>query len=162
MLQYADTTWRETTDTMTTRTLALVMIGLIVCLLSGVAVAALFSGEISERAGGIVTSVLGTFATVLAGLLLFLRVETVAEKQAKVENKVDNLHHDVLNGGLRDNVKRAIHEAEAEPEVQERRIETIAQGVQKDRHDLKNRRAVERARSQIAERIRKREQGQAG
>src|SRR4051812_36355584 len=121
--------WQETTDTMTTRSAALITIGLIACLLTGVAMAALFSGEISERAGGIVTSVLGTFATVLAGLILFLRVETVAEKAAKVESKVDNLHHDVLNGGLRDNVVRAIEQTEDDPKIRETRAQNAARGV---------------------------------
>lgn len=127
---------------MTTRTAALVTIGLLAVLLAVVALAALFAGDISERTGGIISSVLGTFATVLAGLLLFLRVETVntkaddaathaaiaAEKAAAVESKVEQVHHDVLNGGLRENVKRAISE---------------------DRHALRNRKAAERMREQL-------------
>jgi hypothetical protein len=102
----------------------------------------------SERAGGIVSSVLGSFATVLAGLLLFLRVETInskadeaasnaavaAQKAALVETKIDRVHDDVLNGPMRQNVKRAIVEAEADPEVRRRRIENVAKGVQEDRH----------------------------
>ena len=111
-------------DAMTTRSAALITIGLIAVLLAIVALAALFAGEISERTGGIVSSVLGSFATVLAGLLLFLRVETVntkvdeaaekaaiaAQKSSAAERKVEAVHHDLLNGGLRENVKRAISE----------------------------------------------------
>lgn len=111
-------------DTVTTRSAALVTIGLLAVLLAAVALAALFAGDISDRAGQIVTTVLGSFATVLTGLLLFLRVETVntkvdgaaekaavaAERAALVETKVELVHHDVLNGGLRENVKRAISE----------------------------------------------------
>lgn len=132
-------------DTMTTRSAALITIALIAVLLSFVALAALFASDISERAGGIVSSVLGTFATVLAGLLLFLRVETLstkadvaaekaevaAEKATAVETKVEQVHHDVLNGGLRQNVKRAIQE---------------------DRHDLRNKKAAERVRQQLERR----------
>lgn len=115
--------WRPL-DTMTTRSAALITIGLLAMLLAVVALAALFAGDISERAGAIVTTVLGTFATVLAGLLLFLRVETVsnkvdvvaeradtaAVKASVAAEKVEQAHHDMLNGGLRDNVKRAISE----------------------------------------------------
>jgi hypothetical protein len=140
-------------DSMTTRSAALITIALLAVLLAFVALAALFAGDISERAGGIVTSVLGTFATVLAGLLLFLRVETVntkvddaaekatvaAEKAAVVEQKIDRVHDDVLNGPMRENVKRAIKEAETDPAIQEQRIENVAKGVQADRHELGSR-----------------------
>jgi hypothetical protein len=170
-------TWPENTDTMTTRTATLVTIGLIACLLVGVAMAALYAGDISERSLSIVTSILGTLATVLAGLLLFLRVETVnskvetvdskvdeaatkaataVAKTAIVERKVEQVHHDLLNGGLRDNVKRAMLEAEGDPDLLAQRIETIAKGVQKDRHDKQNREAGLLGRAQIDERIRRR------
>lgn len=129
-------------DSMTTRSAALITIGLLAVLLAFVALAALFAGDISERAGGIVSSVLGSFATVLAGLLLFLRVETIntkaddaashaaraAEKATVVEQKIDTVHEEILNGPMRANVRQAIQE---------------------DRHDLKNRRAAERMRAQL-------------
>ncbi len=123
-------------DTMTTRSATLVTIAVLTVLMAVVAMAALFAGDISERQGGIVSSVLGTFATVLAGLLLFLRVETVnnkvddaataavaaAQKADAVDQKIAQVHHDVLNGPLRENVKKAISE---------------------DRHARKNREAAE-------------------
>lgn len=123
MLSLQNRSWGKH-DTMTTRSAALITIGLLAVLLAVVALAALFAGDISERTGAIVSSVLGSFATVLAGLLLFLRVETLstkaddaaenaaqaAEKAARVETKVDAVHHDVLNGGLRQNVKKALRE----------------------------------------------------
>jgi hypothetical protein len=138
---------------MTTRSAALITIGLVAVLLAIVALAALFAGEISERNGQIVSSVLGSFATVLAGLLLFLRVETVnskvddaaeraavaAQKAAAVERKVEKVHEDVLNGPMRQNVKRAIAEAETDPAIVERRIEITARGVQHDRHETASR-----------------------
>lgn len=140
-------------DTMTTRSAALITIGLIAVLLAVVALAALFVGDISERTGGIISSVLGSFATVLAGLLLFLRVETVntkvtaaaekaataADRAAIVERKVDRVHDDVLNGPLRRNVKQAIAEAQDDPEIVAKRIEITAQGVRHDRHETASR-----------------------
>ena len=131
-------------DNMTTRSAVIVTIGLIAVLLSVVALAALFAGDISERAGGIVSSVLGSFATVLAGLLLFLRVETLstkadeaaskadiaATKAAVVENKVGQVQEFVENGGLRENVKKALSE---------------------DRHAQRNRDTVVIAKAQLEE-----------
>lgn len=165
--------WRGIPDTMTTRSAVIVTIGLIAALMVGVAVAALFAGDISERAGGIVTSVLGSLATVLAGLLLFLRVETVntkvddaaeqaaiaARRAAVVEQKVERVHHDVLNGPMRENVKQAIHEAEDDPAIRAKRIENVARGVSKDRHDKKNRETGEQGWAQLeARRIRQQQQ----
>lgn len=170
------TTWQGNSDTMTTRSATLITIGLLVVLLAIVALAAMFAGEISERAGGIVTSVLGTFATVLGGLLLYLRMETLnskvdtaaekatvaAKKAEAVESKVDSVHHDILNGGLRDNVVKAIKQAEDDPQVQTRRIDNVAKGVQRDRHELKSRKAAERMNAQMQERVRRRNEDQSG
>lgn len=164
-------TW-GTADTMTTRSAALITIGLLAGLLAFVALAALYAGDISERAGGIVSSVLGTFATVLAGLLLFLRVETVntkvddaasaattaARKAAAVERKIDAVHTDVLNGPMRENVKQAIAEAAEDPEIQALRIETVAKGVQQDRHETGSREAAAYARGVLDAQRRWREQ----
>jgi hypothetical protein len=165
-------------DTMTTRSAALITIGLLAVLLAAIVIAVLFAGDISERAGGIVSSVLGTFATVLAGLLLFLRVETINSKVDSVDSKADvasadakvaarnaataaqkaeEIQYDLHNGGLRSNIVRAIHEAEGDPELLTKRIETIARGVQKDRHDLRNRQAAEIGRAQMEARIQQRQ-----
>lgn len=155
--------WRGIPDTMTTRSAVTLTIGLIAALMVGLAVAAMFAGDLSERTSAVVTQVLGSLATVLAGLLLFLRVETVnskvdeaadaaataARKAAVVETKVERVHHDILNGGLRENVKRAIAEAEADPEIMERRIETTAKGVQQDRHTTGSREQAAYARGVI-------------
>lgn len=168
--------WRGIPDTMTTRSAALITIGLIAILLAVVALAALFAGDISERTGGIVSSVLGSFATVLAGLLLFLRVETVnskvddaaekaavaAEKASAVERKVDRVHDDVLNGPMRQNVKRAIAEAETDPEIIEKRIETTAKGVQQDRHETASREQAAYARGVQDAMRRQRERSENG
>lgn len=141
-------------DTMTTRSAALITIALLAVLLALVALAALFSGDISERASAIVTTVLSSFATVLAGLLLFLRVETVnskvdeaaeraalaAQKAAVVETKVEKVHHDILNGGLRENVKKAI----SEDRHAQRNRDTVL--INKDALNELRRRAEERER----------------
>lgn len=118
------TSWARIQDTVTTRSAVVGTIALVVAMMGLVALVAMFSGDIPERAAGIVTTVLGSMATVLAGLLLFLRLDTVnskvddaaekaavaAEKAAVVERKVDRVHDDVLNGPMRENVKRAISE----------------------------------------------------
>ncbi len=115
-------------DTMTTRSAALASISLTVVLLALVAVAAIFSGEISERNLGIVTTVLASLGTVMTGLLIFLRLETVHSKAdeaaanakaarhetAVMKGTVERVHYDLLNGGLRDNVKRALREGSLE------------------------------------------------
>ena len=160
-----------TADTMTTRTAALITIGLIAVLLASVALAAMMTGDISERVGGIVTSVLGSFATVMAGLLLFLRVETVnakvddaasnaeiAAKRAQVvESKVESVHHDLLNRGLRANVIQAIRETETDPEIVEQRASNAALGVKMDRHETLSREQAAYARG-VRDAIRQLEQ----
>ncbi len=109
---------------MATRSAVVGTIALVVALMASVALFAMHSGDIPERAASIVTTVLGSMATVLAGLLLFLRLDTVsgkvddaaekavvaAEKAAVVEKKADELHEYVANGGMRENIKRAISE----------------------------------------------------
>ena len=123
-------TWRSV-DTVTTRSATLLTIGLVAVLMVSIALSAMFVVDISERTSGILTTVLGSLATVLTGLLVFLRMESVsskvegvsdkadeaalkasvaAERATVVESKVEQVHHDLLNGGLRDNVKRAISE----------------------------------------------------
>jgi hypothetical protein len=153
-------------DTMTTRSAVIVTIGIIAALMVSMAIAALFAGDITERQGAIVTSVLGSLATVLAGLLLFLRVETVngkvddaavlaavaAQNAAAADRKIAQVHHDVLNGPLRQNVRQAIEEAEADPAIIEQRIDNAAKGVSKDRHDKRQRETVEQGWEGLAQR----------
>jgi hypothetical protein len=133
---------RGTLDTMTTRSAAIATIALIVVLSAVLALAGMLTGEINERAHDIATTVILGFGGITAGLLVYLRLETLsgkadeaaikaalaAEKAAVVENKVERVHHDILNGGLRENVKKAISE---------------------DRHALKNREAAAYAREQL-------------
>ena len=142
-------------DTVTTRSAVIGTIALIVLVMGVIAVAAMFAGDIPERSGGIIATVLGGFATVLAGLLLFLRMDTVNAKvdEAAVEakdaraeaqraavnaavaaRKTQEVHYDILNGGLRENVKKALVEAETDPTIRAARIENVQRGVQADRH----------------------------
>lgn len=143
-------------DSMTTRSAALITIALLAVLLALVALAALFSPDISERAGGIVSTVLGSFATVLAGLLLFLRVETLntkaddAKSHAAAAAEVGReIKHDIHNDVLKNKVRQAMEEFEEDPIIHARRIELAALGVQKDRPDLKNREAGRNMRDQL-------------
>ncbi len=129
-------------DTMTIRGAAIATIALCVALSTVIALAGIFASDINERAHDIVTSVLLGFGAITAGLLVFLRLETLsskadeaaikaalaAEKASLAEVKIDAAHHDLLNGGMRENMKKALSE---------------------DRHELKNRRAAERMRVQL-------------
>ncbi len=80
-----------------------------------------------------------------------------AQKATAVEQKVDRVEYALMNGDMRENLKKAILELEDDPDVQARRIDRVAKGVQKDRHDLNNRLAGPDARAQMEERIRRRE-----
>jgi hypothetical protein len=137
-----------------------------------VVLVALYSGDVTERVSDLVTKVLLSIAGILSVLLLVLRMESVkatvegvdrkadraavradtaaaastvaAQKAAVVERKVDTVHYALMNGDMRENLKRAILELEDDPDVQAARIERIARGVQKDRHDLRQRETAER------------------
>lgn len=138
---YPENQWRLP-DTMTTRSAAIGTIALIVVLSTVLALAGMLSGEINERAHDIATTVILGFGGITAGLLVYLRLETLsskadqaaikaalaAEKASLVEQKVDTVHHDMLNGGLRKNVKLAISE---------------------DRHEKANREASRAMREQL-------------
>jgi hypothetical protein len=121
-----------------------VVVGAIVgigTLMVAVAFAAIFGGDLSERAGGILTTVLGYLGGAIAGLFLLMKVDVAAGKAddarteaqqaaraaARAVKKTEEVHHDLLNGGLRENVKKAISE---------------------DRHALRSRKAAERMRPQ--------------
>lgn len=84
--------------------------------------------ELSDRSIVLLTAILGALGPTVAAMLLLLRVD---ERQEQTQKKVDDLHHDVLNGALRENVKQAITEK---------------------RHELTSRTAAKLARRQLDER----------
>lgn len=145
-------------------------IALTVVLGTVIAIASMFAGEINPQAHDIAIKVILGFGGITAGLVVILRQETMngkiddaaikadeaavkaaiaAERAAVVEKKVDAAHHDLLNGGLRENVKRAYAEIEEDPIIMARRIELAALGVQKDRHEKANREARKPIREQL-------------
>ena len=149
---------------MTTRSAVIATIALIVGMMGLIGFGALFAGDIPERAGGIVTTILAGFGTVLTGLLLYLRLETVnskadtaavkadtaadaatqaAKKSAVIESKVDAVRHDIHNDVLVQKVIEAVRRVENDPDIQAQRIDRIAKGVQKDRHDKAQRETSE-------------------
>lgn len=113
--------------------------------------------DVSDRAMNIVSIVLTALPTMVTALIVYLKIDGVGEevKSGNAEAsaiaamaarnaetaaiKTAAVHHDLLNGGLRENVKRAIQEIEADPEMRARRIENIARGISKDRHDTRRR-----------------------
>lgn len=112
--------------------LALLMV--VVALVAAVA-------DISDRGMSVVTTVLAVLPTLVTSLLVYLKVEGIeaktdeaAVRAAQAAKKAEEIHHDVLNGPMRRNVKAAIREAEEDPEIQAKRIEASARGVQQDRH----------------------------
>lgn len=111
------------TGLMSAGTFRVVVVGAVVVLsvLGLVAFMVALSGELSDRSVLLFTAVLGFLGPTVTALLLLLRTD----------QKISQLHDDVLNGPLRENVKKAISE---------------------DRHDKANRDAVEQGRRQIAER----------
>lgn len=144
--------YQETLRVMNTSGSRNVVVGAIVgigTLMVAVAFAAIFGGDISERAGGILTTVLGALTTTLTGLFLLLKVDAVSHKADDARDtasdarneaqlaaraatravaRTEEVHHDLLNGGLRQNVKKAISE---------------------DRHELRSKKAAERMRGQL-------------
>lgn len=165
---------------MTSRTAVIATIALVVVLMAMVALAAMFAGEIPERSGAIVTTVLGTFATVLAGLLLFLRLDTIntkadvaaekadtaaaastvaAQKSAVIEQKVDSVRHDIHNDVLRQKVFAAILEAENDPKIRALRAENAAKGVSLDRHAKAQTDTADKLRTGLEQRVARRIEG---
>ncbi len=157
-------------DTMTIRSAAVGTIALTVLLSTVLALAGLFVSDINDRAYDIVTKVLLSYGAIATGLMIWLRLDTLsgkadeakiaaanaaenaavgARKAAVLERKVDKVHEDVLNGPMRENVRKAIEEFEDDPVIMARRIELFALGVQKDRHDLKNRESRQPIREQL-------------
>jgi hypothetical protein len=101
--------------------------------------------DVSDRAMAIIGVVLAALPTLVTSLIVYLKVDNVevkadtaarraqiaARRAEIVEGKVDTVQSFVENGGLRDNVKRAISE---------------------DRHALRNREANDKLRKQLEER----------
>jgi hypothetical protein len=140
-------TWREISDVMNSGTFRISIIGAIVLIsaLEVVVVLAIVQGELTDRSVSVLSVVLATLAPTVASLFVLLRVDhaavkadVAAEKASTAAKKVDRVHHDMLNGGLRDNVKQAISE---------------------DRHEVRNREAARIGQQQMEERLRRRQQG---
>lgn len=77
-------------------------------------------GEISDRSIVLLTAILGFLAPTIGSLLLLLRVES---KVVEHKEQLDRVRYDLLNGAMRENLKRALSE---------------------DRHSLRNRETSER------------------
>ncbi len=168
----------------TSRNGLLAVISLMAVLEVVVALSAMYTGDISERVGSLLNTTFASIGGISAVLLLVLRMESVketvesvdrkadraavasskaernsavaAERTTVVEQKVEAVRHDITNDVLVRQILRAIRQAEADPEIQGMRVENVAKGVQKDRHDLKNREAGADARAQMEERVRRR------
>lgn len=111
------------------------------------------TADVSDRGMAVVTTVLAVLPTLVTSLLVYLKVEGIeaktdqaAVKAAEAAKKAEEIHHDVLNGPMRANVRAAIAEAADDPKIQAKRIETIAKGVQQDRHTTGSREAAAYAR----------------
>lgn len=131
----------------------------IVSILGVIAFAVVLSGELTDRSIVVLTAILGFLGPTIASLLVLLRVDATSAQTDRVQRKVEDVHHDILNGGLRENVKRAISEIEHDPVIREQRIEDAALGVSRDRHDKLNREAGAQARAQIEARRRREQEG---
>jgi hypothetical protein len=83
--------------------LAIVAAVVLVSVLGVVAFAAVVASDLSDRSGLLLASILGFLGPTVIALLNLLRIDAVS-------SKVEDVHHDMLNGGLRNNVKKAISE----------------------------------------------------
>ena len=140
------TPWEGLRTTMNNfRVAVLLTIAFLALLMVTVALAAVIF-EVSDKGMAVVGIVLAALPTLITSLLVYLKIDDVSSKAdaaarrsaaaairaASVEQKVQDVHHDLLNGGLRENVKRAISE---------------------DRHALKSREAAQQAREQMEARV---------
>lgn len=129
----------------------------VVSILGVIAFAVVLSGELTDRSIVVLTAILGFLGPTIASLLVLLRVDATSAQTDRVQQKVEDVQEFVANGGLRENVKKAIIESESDPAIREQRIDNVAKGVSKDRHDTKNREAGAQARAQLEARRRKQE-----
>lgn len=112
-------------------------------------------GELGERDVVVFNTAFASIGGICAVLLLVLRLESVKETAERVDRKADlaavtsgkaaqaaataaqkvaEVHHDFNNDVLIKKVLQAIKQAETDPEIVEQRIESVAKGVQQDRH----------------------------
>lgn len=108
-----------------------------ISLLGVMAFTSVVQAELTDRSVLVLGMILGFLGPTVLALLNLLKTD-------RVQQKTEDVHHDLLNGGLRENVKRAISEAEADPAIREQRIENVAKGVSRDRHAKANRQTIER------------------
>jgi hypothetical protein len=170
-----DTAWARIRDTVNSfRVAVLATIAFLAALMVIVAcVVAIF--DVSDKAMNVVSIVLTALPTMVTALIVYLKIEGVGEevKSGNVQaasaaaiaasaaraavKKGQEIHDDLLNGPMKEAIKRAIQETEDDPAIQALRIELAAKGVSKDRHDKLNREAGPDARAQMEARIRRRE-----
>ena len=109
---------------MTTRNAVVATIALTVLLSFGVSLAAMFAGDINDRAYDIAKNVLLAYGGITAGLLVWMRLDTLSGKAdeaavhaAVAANKADaaaevsrEIKHDIHNDVLKNKVRQAIAE----------------------------------------------------
>jgi predicted RNA-binding protein len=139
--------------------LAIVVAVVIVSLLGVIAFATVLASELTDRSVLVLGVILGFLGPTIVSLLNLLRTDAVSAKVEDTASKVGQVQEFVENGGLRDSVKRAMHEVEADPVMQRRRIETTAKGVSKDRHDKANSDTIAINRAELDELRRRASQG---
>ena len=160
MLYTSETLWTRMRETVNNfRVAVLLTIGFLAFLMAAVAIAAVVF-DVNDRGMAIIGVVLAALPTLVTSLIVYLKVDNVevkadvaarrataaARRAEVVEGKIDTVQYFVENGGLRQNVVKAIHEAESTPEIQEQRVELTARGVQADRHTTGSREAAAYAR----------------
>jgi hypothetical protein len=145
---YAATTrpgWLRTAHLMANFRVAILMTIAFIALLISVVGTAAAVFDVSDRGMTIISVVITGLLSLLPTVIVYLKADaietkvdtaadaavTAAQQAARAERKIDAVHTDVLNGPMRENVKRAISE---------------------DRHNLRNREAGEKLRRQLEER----------
>jgi hypothetical protein len=83
--------------------LAIVAAVVLVSVLGVIAFSAVVASELTDRSVLLLGVILGFLGPTVVALLNLLRIDAVSAK-------VEDVHHDMLNGGLRNNVKKAISE----------------------------------------------------
>ena len=112
-----------------------ITIGFICLLMAVIAIVAMILPDIPERAGSILTTILGAFASVLAVLGVLAKINAVGSRVEDLESNLTEVHDNVVNGGMRRNVKQAIQETDQDPAVQETRIQIARNAIARERHE---------------------------